>query len=307
MPEPTIIQGPAIVIFNSQSIYTQDDIVVRQARETFKVKSSHAGDFDERHKSSKVSITLTPVGQTPTGDDYTKFYPHDHDSVGTSIYNGTLVIHSITEGKTHTFHRAGISAMPPLTLSPIATLFGSMTFTAIGAAATAVTDAAFLKTIATAAFSDTTFDETAIPTDVYSAALGARATPYDDIGAMAGFLIRFALQVTDIPAADKGIADTVIQSIMCECEFAPSNLDDSEVDALLQMQGASAVLPGQSIAKANEDLVITGDNITFTLHKVGARENTTGHKIGEHRHRALVFGQKRAWSSGVAQPLWTFA
>jgi hypothetical protein len=157
---------------------------------------------------------------------------------------------------------------------------------------------------------DTSFDETKIISDIYSAALGARSAPYNNMGGMDGFEVNFNLLTKEVPNSDVGIADIIKAGVGITVSFAPSNLTEAQVDTLCAIQDTVAVLPGQPYAKANlpEDLVITGavSAAVFTFKQMGAKKSNRTYQIGEHRHTGMDFVNARKWTTGVGQALFSY-
>jgi hypothetical protein len=301
---PSIITGPAVIQENGHFIYVQKDIQVQYDRQSFFVESAH-GRRDERHKSMAVKLTFTPVGELRTTADVAKYFPHAPADIGKTIFKGAVVVHSVAEGKTYTYARGGVSKFPKLTLGPTKTPFGDMEITCIGAAATQPTNAAFIKTIATAAFSDTSYDDTKVITDIYTMTIGARSAPYDAVGSIAGFEVEPQLTVKAIEAGDIGIADIIVSDLWLIVTFAPSNLTEAQVDALLGLQDTGAILPGQSYAKAGENLVIDSDAFTLTAARMGAKTAGFVFDKDQHRHRQLMFTTQRTGNITSSTALWT--
>jgi hypothetical protein len=301
---PSIITGPAVIQENGHFIYVQKDIQVNYDRQSFFVESAH-GRRDERHKSLVVKITFTPVGEFRTTADVGKYFPHGPADIGKSIFKGAVVIHSVAEGKTYTWHRGGVSKYPKLFLGPTKTPFGDMEISCIGAAATSPTDSDYLKTIATVAFSDTSYDDTKVITDIYTMTIGARSAPFDAVGAMNGFEVEPMLTVKQIEAADLGVADIIVSDLWLQLMFAPSNLTEAQVDELLGLQGADVVLPGQSYAKAGETIIIDSDAFTLTAARMGAKNAGFTYDKDEHRHRQLMFTTQRSGNITSSTALWT--
>lgn len=246
---------------------------------------------------------------TATWANFSPIYRHSFDTVGKSIFgtSATPLYIWTVDGRYITYHRAGLLSMPNLVLRPSAPLIsGDMTFRAIGIAATQQTDTAFQHTRASLGFTDTTFDETKIITDAYSAAFGT--SPYDAMGALDGFEIDIKVDTTDIDTDDFGLVDTIVKSLSATAKFKPSNLTEAQVDTLLNYQGASVIQPGKSFSTAGTDLVITGVSgvLVATLYDAGPHQNAQTYKTGTHVHEAIEFTTRRTWTAGVAQPLWAF-
>lgn len=307
VPLPTIIQGPAIVIFNGLSYYFKDGLKRSIRRESFDVETDAHGKVDTRLKSTLVEISGTPAGQLPSDANLAKMFPYALADIGKSVFGSpdkTLVIHTLG-GQTITYARAAITKLPLLRLKPTDTLFGEMTWTALGKSATQPTAAGYWDTIASAAFSDATFDAAAIQTARYEAAWGASA-PYNSMGSLNGFEFELTLDLVPTEVDDFGVVDMSLRSISGMARFAPASLSEAQVEAMMALQDTGAVLPGQSFAKAGTDLVIASDVFSATLHKCGPVDIESTFATGQHRHGTITFAARRAWSGGNASPLWTF-
>lgn len=308
---PTIIRGPAIVQFGSYSFYTAGDIRRRVTRTTVPTATDFHGRIDETLASTMIDLEFTPAGELESLVKYFPFGPSNlvaTSSIGNSILTGACTIHT-KAGQTIAFNRAGISKSPTLQLGPRVTPFGSMTISAIGKAATQPTDAAYFKTIASATFANTDFDETKIIKDIYSAALGSRLTPFNAIGARNGFEFEVAYDLDNVEDDNVGIADRVLTGITATCRFAPNNLTEAQVDELMALQDSDAILPGQSISRgpssAAEDLVLTSDVLDATLHNAGVRTAEGGYGVKVDRNGNVEFVAKMTFTTGAPNPLFT--
>ena len=311
---PSIIRGPAVLIYNSYTYYTQGDIRVNTRRNVQPTQSDMFGNLGDTHESQVTEISFTPVGEVESMVKYFPYGPSNltaASSVGNSIFTGSdvpLVIHT-KAGQTITYHRAGISVMPPLNLSPRSTLFNEMTFVALGKRATQQTDAAFWKTIGSSAFSDTSFDHTKVVKDIYTATLGARLSPYDAIGARNGFLLTPILELEEVQDDNVGIADMIISSVGMRCTFAPNNLTEAQVDTLINHQDSDAILPGQFIGRGPsgtpEDLVIDSDVFTATLHAAGVTSGENGYGVRVDRNGNLEWTYRQTFTSGAPDPIFS--
>ena len=306
---PTVIQGPAFISVGGQVIYVQKDITVNDEVESWNPDSSF-GPIGERHKSRKDVISFTPVGMVnwALGGLLNYFYAAflDPSKIGTSIFAapGTVVITSLAENKTYNWARGGMSKPPGLVLKPTATAFGAMEVTCLGASGIQPTTATWWKAADGVPVADTHFDQSLIVSDIYTAKLGTRATPFDALGGMDGFEVGFDMQLAPVPAADVGIADIILAGLGMTVNFAPSNLTEAQVDTLLALQGPGAVLPGQTYAKAGDDLTITGQGGQGVIvRRVGAKKSSRVYAVGQHRFKTLDFVNERTWTNGAPGPL----
>lgn len=313
---PTVLRGRCAVAFGSNFFYTKDGVTVSRRKGTFDITTDSEGKIDTRLLNHRVEISFTPCGEIR---GIAKYWPHGPSMLETvsiarprqSILSGAVTIWAIDQGVTVAYNKAGITTPPPLILSPTKTAWGPMTITAIGniAATSGLLDAAYIKTHATAAFSDTTFDEDKIYTDIYSAALGTRLAPYTAMGAREGFTITPEVQTFDVEDENVGIADIRLESIGYRVGFAPNNLTEAEVDALLMDQNSDAILPGQSIARGPssvaENLVITGSHLVATVNAVGIVSAEHGFGVKRDRNGNIEFVQRMSFTSGAPTALIT--
>jgi hypothetical protein len=312
---PNIIVGPAIIQWNGKSFYSKAGIKAEFKRETFKIETDFDGQIDERAKTQVTEITFQPDGQVST---LSKYFPYSVAQIGSSIFGATslpLVIQTkfggaSNTGQTITYPRAALSKQPQLRLKPTETLFGEMAFTCLGVPSVQPTGASAWQAIADSAFADTSYDETTIVTDGYSAAYGS--SPYNAIGSMAGFEIELGMETEKIIADDFGIVDMILKSLTAKAKFAPSNLTEAQLYTLLNNQGTGYVYPGQSLSKSNTNLIIAGSGnaahtLTVTINNAGPKQAGFMYSAKKHRFEAIEFTSKRTWSSGVANALWTLA
>jgi hypothetical protein len=303
---PNIISGPAVLIHNEYSYYSEQGFKLDFQRDSFDVVSNMHGVVDTRLKSDRMKISWKPDGQII---NINKYFPYQPSHVGDSIFGkaagGDTVVIQTKAGKRYTWQRGAITKLPKLSLCPTVPLLGDMEITCIGKTLTTQrTDAAFWKTAADQAFADTTWDDTKIITAVYKAAYGA--APYDAIGSMAGFEIEIAMDTKEITAVDVGIADIRLKGLKAMARFAPSNLTEAQIDTLLAMQGADAIQIGQSFARSDTDLVISSDVFQATIYKAGPVGYSMLYEATEHQLQGVEFASKRKFTAGVAQPLWLF-
>jgi len=316
---PSVIQGPAYIAWGGIFIYVKDKIDVDEMLAIFNPETT-MGDAGERLKSRMFKLSFTPVGMVNAGliDAFFEAHIAPATYIGQSIFpasNFAVTIYSVAENKTYGYVQGGISKVPDLFLGPSATAYGQMELTCIGAKATAPTATNFIKqTGGTIGSLDTSFSESQIVTDIYQGVLGSLSAPYNSIGSMDGFTIKFGFKTKTIAAADVGIADIVIDAkgFNIGVEFAPSNLTEAQVDTLLEYQGASALLPGQAFADNTNSgaLVLTGINSghVFTVNALGAKSIKRIYQIGEHRYPkgALSMVNKLPVTTGAVTALFGF-
>lgn len=312
---PVLIISPAIITWNGHTYYTKVGIKSEYKRETFKITTDIDGDIDERMKTQMQVVSFQPVGAAA---DMTGYFPYGVADVGKSIFTGTnLPLVIVTKfggtsnlGQTITYPRAGCSKFPQLRLKNTDTLFGDMEFTCLGDPTVQPNAAGTWETIASATFADTTFDETKLVTDIYTAAYGS--SPFATMGSMAGWEVDITSELSQIHADDFGITDMILKSLTATAKFAPSNLTQANISTLLNNQTTGYIYPGQSLSKSNTDLVITGSGngavtLTVTIKNAGPKQAGFMYGVDKHRLEAVEFTSKRTWTSGVGNALWVLA
>ncbi len=125
----------------------------------------------------------------------------------------------------------------------------------------------------------------------YVAALGVRPSPYDAMLAIDGFSIEATFGTKDIEVDNFGIIDRTYDasSYTATCKFKPANLLKAEVDALIQLQDTTALLPGDVIGGTNEDLVIASDAFIVTLKNCGALGSEDLYQTGVLQRGEVMF------------------
>ena len=166
---PTQIAGPAIVTHNSATWYTEDDIRVSIDQKVFGVPTSMFGNVGNRIGSLPVAtITFKPAGQITTALAG-KAFPYKLSDVGKTICSGTIIIWTLA-GTKYTFARGGISQLPGMRLGMSTVFDGAMEMKAVVSGDPTTADT-FVK-VETAAYADTSWDDTKVPMTAYTAAYG---------------------------------------------------------------------------------------------------------------------------------------
>jgi len=165
-------------------------------------------------------------------------------------------------------------------------------------------------TAVNASYTGTALDLDAIRYARYTAALGARGSPYDAMLAIDGFSVEATFGTKDIDVDNFGIIDRVYDAdtYVASVKFKPANLKKSEVDELIRIQDATALLPGDVIGGGDEDLVISAPGFFFvTLKNCDAADSNDLYQTGVLQRGEVMFINAANFVSGVADPALTFA
>jgi hypothetical protein len=294
-----IIRGPAIVTFDGVTMYTEGDITTEESIETFPIATSMFGpQTDERVDAIVQTVSFTPVGVYAYR---TKLFPHLTPVIGASIFADKDLVIKTLAGVTKTLHNAAVSQQPTLFFSATKQLYGPVTFTAIGADNVAWSGAAKRQTVASAAFSDVSFNPDHILTQPYAAAWGA-SSPWDVIESEDGFSIESSLSLQAVTTDTDGVVDMTLGDVNYTAKCIPVGITEAELLALLKLQG-SGVARGKSLAANANDLVLTGTGVVATLTKCAPKTGPTRYGATTLRAGELGFSGVRKFVTGALQPM----
>lgn len=305
MAAPTVIQGPAYVKQGSKVWYTEGTVRINYQMRTWNPRSAAFGPLGPRMRNRVVTVSFKPVGMVTAATATANYLIHNPANVGASILSTDDLVVAPLVGNKITFNgRAGISRMPNLKLCALATVWdGDMEFTVLGDSAVEPTTAAYWQTIA-ATTADTSFDETQIISPRYTAAWGVTYTGIEPDEN--GFVIEPQQENKELVSANDGVSDVILAGVGVRCRFRPLSLSETEMAAMIALQGATARLPG-AIVGQTDSLVITGTGLAVTLPRMGPTDAGLHYAVGEWRQGEVVFENKIGFTVGVPSALWSFA
>ena len=255
----SIIRGPAVIIYTAQggspvNLFSQGDIQVRLANQTFDINTSLFGVVDKRTNQRSVELTFTPTGEL-TSTNVPVLWPHGSKNPGDSLIgtgNPTIQIIPKT-GYQYTFYGAVVTKQPQIMLGTTKTIVGPITFTCIGKEGVLWSTANSLYTEATANFGTYAFSASAIRTCPYSGVWGSSALSVSDT--RDGWTLDFNVSTNPVEADSYGIVDYTVGDNVATATCTPLTISETSLTAVLNMQGTGADR-GQSLLSGN-DLVIT--------------------------------------------------
>jgi hypothetical protein len=270
------IAGPAIILYGSQSFYTESPITVKISLETVEKSSSQFGVYSKKVVNKICEISATPIGVWAGGGaTFTTrmglLMPNINSVPGTLLFPATqaaertLVIWTINDGIKYTWQSVAVTKMPTsITLSTQKTMLGSMTWTALTKLATS-TNAVQLWSVAdttevdsSVSFTDNTFDSGDDLNDRYSAAWGS-VTGFTALETVDGFVITPSMSVRPVKADNYGTYNYQLTSIGVTMKCNPIGLDPEDALAAMKIQDTGAALPGTDIGSIqSSNVVISG-------------------------------------------------
>ncbi len=300
MSIPLRITGPAVAIFNGVTYYFQDGLKGSLKRNTANIVVDNFGEIAQISKDFVVEFTGKPAGRLDA-TYLTSMFPDARNKHGQSVFGSTdlpLVIwaqHPFDGSDLNkvTWARGAISKSPTVmcTATRGQIISGEITFTALMASDFDLTAAAAWYAAINAAYTGDLLNPDEIRYGRYVAALGIRSSPYDAMLAIDGFSIEATFGTKDIEVDNFGIIDRTYDasSYTATCKFKPANLLKAEVDALIQLQDTTALLPGDVIGGTNEDLVIASDAFIVTLKNCGALGSEDLYQTGVLQRGEVMF------------------
>ena len=300
MSVPLRITGPAVAIFNGVTYYFQDGLKGSLKRNTANIVVDNFGEIAQISKDFIVEFTGKPAGRLDA-TYLESLFPDARNQHGASVFGATdlpLIIwaqHPFNGSDLNkvTWARGAISKSPTVLCSATRgqIVQSEMTFTALMASDFDLTAADAWYTAVNAAYTGELLDSDEIRYGRYTAALGARSSPYDAMLAIDGFQLEATFATKDIEVDNFGIIDRVYDasSYTATCKFKPANLLKAEVDSLIQLQDTTALLPGDVIGGSNEDLVISSDAFIVTLSNCGALGSEDLYQTGVLQRGEVMF------------------
>lgn len=257
MPSPSIsrsslLRGPGSILYDSLTLFSQQDIVANVAIESWRPQISTHGEGAPRIADATGEITCTPTGRI-TSDLITALFPAGYRNpvVGARVFPAVdkpLLIHAVDTSKLQ-FANAVLTRMPSLTLSPAGTAFGEIGFTAlIGDNKARDTAGAFYSVPEGAAWSET-FDDGAIIAVPYTGVWGSTTLHTED-----GWNVEFDVSIEPIIVDGIGTVDYRLTGVTARATCKPVNLSADELMTALRPEGLTL---GASMRQSN-NLVITG-------------------------------------------------
>ena len=310
MSTPIRVHGPAVVIFNGVTYYFKTGLRGSIKRKRVKIEVDAFGEIAEVAKDCVVEFTGIPVG-TIRAADLAGQMPYAASMIGQSIFGTSdtpLVVQTMNDGARITWTRGAISKYAPILLSATHGTFykGEITFACLMGSDFNPTKTTAWKDITSSAFADGTFDGSKVRMGQYTAAWGP-AAPYNAMIAEDGFRLTPSIATESISVDNYGIIDMVLRSATGTAQFKPANLTEAEIDALVNLQGSGAMLPGAAIGDGGQDLVIRSNELVATLKGAAAVDYELMYATGRLRAGEVAFGAATTFTNGQANPVMTFA
>jgi hypothetical protein len=302
--------GPAIVQLNGVSYYFKTGLKIQVKRNNVNIDVDAFGTIAKAQSGTVVTLTGTPAGAIRAADLAATF-PYTPRMIGSSVFGSTdapLIVQTITDGQQITWSRGAITKHPGILLSATkGTLYkGDMTFTCLMASTFTPTSTTAFKSIATAAFTDTTFDPQTVRMAQYIATWGT-SSPYNSMFAQDGFDITFDLKTDNIEVDGLGVIDMTIKSMEGMVKFKPASLTEAQIDTLVDLQGTGGLVPGAVLADSGHNLVIASSLLTVTMIQTGATDYDLLYQSGKLRAGEVAFVNSLTFTTGVPNPIFTFA
>lgn len=300
----TIIAGPALVTYDSQSFWSKGDVIVKPVFKRFPIETAHFGKVDERFSDRRYEITFEPAGQFSDALAAV-LWPYASLAIGSSIFGATdkaLVVHG-RDGKKITFHNTALTQMPGIRRAVDKTITAGLKFTALIAKSKDPTDAAAYFTQATASYpGDTGFSASDIFTLPATAAWGG-SSPWSSFSSRDGWEVSFSLKLFEKTADGYGTFDMMLQGLDVSLKGTP--MGPAVSDILTALKTAQAL--GSSLAGTN-DFVISGGATgapVFTLANAALVDADLGWGGSRDRIGTCEWIATRTVTAGAADPLFT--
>ncbi len=297
----SIIAGPALIKFASQSFWSKGNVEVKVINDRFNIETAHFGKVSERFQDRRIEVSFEPSGALTTALAAV-LWPYGATTVGTSAFTAAdrpLEIFG-RDGRKITVHSAAVTKLPTLRLGTNTTAIGSITFTGLVKNTTDPTNATAYYTEAAVAYpGDTGFAISDIKTAAASAVWGASA-PWSSFVSENGFEIDFNLSLTPQKVDGIGTVDMTFQSLDVILKAVP--VGPAATDILAKLAPTSGM--GADIAGA-DNLTVTAGTVAVMLSKPALVDSGLVFGASAKRVAATTWTATRTVTTGTADPLYS--
>ena len=337
MDRTTIVRGPALVTYNSQTIYSQGDITITWHTEMFDVATARFGpQTDKRAKDRWAEITFTPAGE------WTKcvaaLWPYTSTNAGASVCGATdktLVIHSYWIGNTGvddpviTFANAFVQKQPDINFAATKVMVGAVTFKAITALAGSysASDNGFVTMAANTVAPTDTFAPGDVITQPYTGTWAVNTyttaptdgtTPWTAFRTQDGFQVSFDVTMEPVETDTDGLIDYTFASqiVTAKCMPVGMNLQAVLRQTPMQYWGAtgtgSAFLVGRGVSMSGRGALLSINDMTsptpvhyFYLNNAALVSAGERYGMTTLRHGEIMWQAMRHISAGTDAALFS--
>ncbi|MGV3664269.1 MAG: hypothetical protein ACO1TE_29120 [Prosthecobacter sp.] len=254
---------PAIITWNSGSIYFKNGLTIEEGCTTFDVRTDAFAGADKRRDTLMATIKGVPSGQYI---NLGTWFPWLSAARGARLHGAsdkTCVVKWM-DGDIWTYHNAALAEMSSLILSPTKTIMdGPITLEARTKNNTAPSAANSFVTRTTGSFSDTSFSWDDIPTQVYELTWGS----WEGFHTRDGVKISAKTKWEDMPCDALGVVEKELDLLEVTAEFTPVGVSMADLDSALVMQGASSAMRGSRLSGQAQNLIIEGTGVYIEMRK----------------------------------------
>jgi hypothetical protein len=256
--------GPAYLTLGSAEFYFQGDCTVNEAPELSTEVGPFGVDFDARLIGSMHTISGTVL--TTFGNLISALQGFANTALGTPIFNDVPLVLKDQSGAVRSYENAAITAVGAIKLTSKGLLKTTITFTCLHHSESIIGDAGSLYTPSTASWAPPGIDPANIPSESYTAALGA-SSPWNSFAAQEGFDLSFTIGLTPEPHERRGVGNMLLNKFGVEVSFVPDTdaITDAVIAEKMRMQefsGGAALVLGQSV-KNTDNFVLTTNGSSY--------------------------------------------
>lgn len=248
-----LIEGPAVVEYNSFLYYTEGNITVAPDLKLRQMLSSRFGPAGRRVGDKLFAIQFTPIGMMDDNRD--SYFPFEASDLGTFLAPAvdTSVIIWDANGTKHTYPAGCISQVPQLLLGVNLGPMGQMTISALGDSTKEDAATAAHYIIETASVEAHTLDWDKAPTPAYKVVSTLIAAPNTatDLDGIEGFTFDWRAQIVPRMCNRYGTVNFKLSGYDPVITFKPAYQTESAMLDLLRIQGTGGAKLGGSLSVAS--------------------------------------------------------
>lgn len=295
----TIVRGPCVIGYDSETFYSKGDVSLSIAHSTFEKASDAFGVIGRVKTDQQIVVEFEPVGEI---EALAVLFPYGASTfaIGSSLYGASDKALTITSAsETYTINNAAITQMPSIRATANNTAFGTVQFTGLlDLSGDPVNLSDYYSAAGAGGSLGTGFDPAKVITAPYTATLGSLSFMSE-----AGFDISFDLALSPVTVDGIGTVNMTLTNVGCSISCVPLGEGETDFDTFFDTLEAGEELTGSAL----DISTTTVGGLNFDVASVQVIDYQRRFGPGTNRSGTLNMQAKRTISTGALQSLFTVA
>lgn len=299
----SLTRSPGIVLWNSATFFTRDDLAARLTAEWKAVETSMYGQVDKVRTNLEIKLPLLLWG---SWENVSKLFPSSilNPTIGAGLF-GTTDLPLVIQGRNNdrlTFASAQITRLADLHLGVDRDLFAAaVEFTCLLKNATAPEADGAFYTVDTNTYSDTAFAKTNFTRARFTGTWGA-VTGFTNLIPQDGFKVSWNLELKPVRVDGYGTVDYTLDHFSASVKCLPIGpsltqlLGGTTGPSNNQLQGYAHGILASAVSN---DLTLTSSVVTIVAKNAFLADSGAVFSREKLRNGEIEFQTTRGFSAGV--------